>query len=145
MNTRRVERAIRYLAGLAAVVLGLGLPGCGGDSGPPRYGLSGSVTYGNQPVPAGYIVFAPDKSKGNDGPGSQADIKDGRYETPPGQGTIGGPHLVTISGFDGKPIEMGGGQKNLQGSPLFTNYQTSADLPKKPGTHDFSVPAGGKK
>ena len=44
--------------------------GCNRDTGPARYDLKGSITYAGKPVPAGYILFAPDKSKGNDGPGA---------------------------------------------------------------------------
>ncbi len=131
--------AWRGVLGVVCLVLGLAQDGCRSDSGPERYELSGSVTYNGQPVPAGYILFEPDKSKGNDGPGSSADIEDGRYRTPPGQGVIGGPHIVTICGFDGKPIDLGQGQKNPQGNPLFMNYQITVDLPKHSTTHDFHV------
>ena len=113
--------------------------GCGSDDGPPRYDLSGTVTHNGQPVPAGYILFAPDTSEGNTGSGAQADIKDGRYQTPPGQGTVGGPHVVTISGFDGQAFQDGPVQ-NPSGKPLFANYETRADLPKESATHGFSVP-----
>ena len=122
----------------------LGAAGCGSDGGPTRYDLSGKVTYNGQPVPAGYILFAPDTSQGNKGPGAQADIQDGRYQTPAGQGAIGGPHVVTISGFDGVAFEDGP-VKNPMGKRLFASYQTKTDLPKEAGTQDFTVPLGGKK
>ena len=130
-----------WLLALASAAL-LGLAGCGSGGGPARYDLSGKVTYAGKPLPAGYIVFSPDTSQGNKGPGAQADVKDGRYATRPGQGTIGGPHVVTISGFDG--VAFGEGPaKNPMGKPLFATYQTKADLPKQAGTRDFSVPAQG--
>jgi hypothetical protein len=122
----------------------LGAAGCGSDGGPTRYDLSGKVTYGSQPVPAGYIVFAPDTSQGNTGPGAQADIKDGRYQTPPGQGTVGGPHRLTISGFDGRAFQDGP-VENPMGKPLFATYQLTADLPKESTSRDLQVPVGGKK
>ena len=122
----------------------LSLAGCGSAGGPARFDLSGTVTYAGKPLPAGYLVFSPDTSQGNKGPGAQADIKDGRYQTPAGQGTIGGPHVVTISGFDG--VAFGDGPaKNPMGKPLFTSCQVKADLPKEAGTQDFTVPPGGKK
>ena len=128
---------------LIGIALALLVPaGCGSDGGPPRYDLSGEVTYDGLPLPAGYIVFAPDQAQGNSGPGAQADIKDGRYQTPAGQGTIGGPHQVTISGFDGQAFQDGP-VTNPMGKPLFSSYQVKADLPKEQGTRDFAVPAWG--
>jgi len=137
---RALRRCLLLLtAGVAAL---LGPAGCGGDAGPARYDLSGTVTYDDRPVPAGYILFAPDKSQGNQGPGAQADIRDGHYQTPAGQGAVGGPHVVTISGFDG--VAFGEGPAtNPMGKPLFATYQTKADLPKEAGTRDFSVPVQG--
>jgi hypothetical protein len=116
--------------------------GCGGPDGPPRYDLSGTVKFNGRPVPAGYIVFEPDTSQGNAGPGTQADIRDGHYETPPEQGTIGGPHVITISGFDGVAFEDGP-MRNPLGRPLFASFQTTEDLPKEAATKDFTVPPGG--
>ena len=77
-----------------AVVFALGLGlisslGCGA-SDPRRYSVSGNVKFGGKPVPAGAIRSAPDAAKDNTGPGTQASIKEGYYETPRGQGTVGG-------------------------------------------------------
>ena len=118
-----------------------GAVGCHRNSGPARYDLSGSVTYAGKPVPAGQILFVPDASKGNDGPGTAADIRNGRYQTEPGQGTIGGAHVVSIFGLDGKPIPYGG-VMNPTGSPLFPEYKTQVDLPRQASTQDFTVPTG---
>jgi hypothetical protein len=126
------------LAGTALV----SLAGCGSGCGPARYDLSGTVRYAGAPLPAGYILFSPDTSQGNQGPGAQADIRGGRYETPPGQGTIGGPHVVSISGFDGVAFDDGP-VKNPMGKPLFTGYQTKVDLPKEAASHDFEIPGHG--
>jgi hypothetical protein len=136
----------RWLAcrgAVLALVLAAGV-GCGRSQSPPRYDMSGSVSYGGQPVPAGYLTFEPDASKGREGPGAQADIRDGRYQTPRGQGPVGGPHVVTIYGFDGQAFEMGGGRQNPQGMPLFPAYRVEADLPLQAATRDFSVPAASK-
>jgi hypothetical protein len=132
----------RFLGRLCLLAaLSLGLAGCG-SSGPSRYELSGAVTYGGNPVPAGYLVFAPDTN--NSGPGSQATIQDGRYRTMAGQGTIGGPHLVTISGFDGQAFDDGP-VKNPMGKPLFKTFQVKVDLPKNAATQDFDVPRQGTR
>lgn len=113
------------------------LAGCG-DRGPPRYDLAGSVTWKSQPVPRGYIVFTPDSAAGNAGPGTQADIVDGKYKTPPGEGTIGGPHNVSISGTDGKAYQDGP-ITNPNGRMLFSDLKQTVDLPKSAGQHDFTL------
>jgi hypothetical protein len=114
-----------------------GLAGCG-EQGPPRYDLSGAVTWEGQPVPRGYIVFTPDNAAGNVGPGTQADIVDGRYQTAKGEGTIGGPHTVTISGSDGQPYQDGP-VTNPNGRTLFSDLKQTVDLPKSAGERDFSL------
>ena len=128
----------------ACLLLLPGLTGCG-DSEVPRYELSGTVTYDGQPVPAGYMIFASDADAGNQGPGSQVDIRDGKYHTLPGHGTIGGPHVVTIFAFDGQPYQLnddsgGPPMLNPMGNPLFESVSLNVDLPKKPAVHDFNVP-----
>lgn len=129
-----------FPVGLAAVLAAAMLPlgGCGGQSGPARYDLSGTVTYDGQPVPAGEVVLEPDGSKGNTGPGSLATIRDGKYQTEPAMGVVGGAYIARITGFDGVPV----GDLS-QGTPLFSNYTTTIDLPHEAATHDFQVPADG--
>jgi hypothetical protein len=111
------------------------LAGC--SSSERIYDLSGAVTYQDKPVPAGHIRIEPDTSAGNSGPSGFAKIKDGRYDTRvlDGRGTIGGPHLVFILGLDGVPRG-----ELLNGLPVFPDYSTTVDLPKKSGTYDFAVP-----
>jgi hypothetical protein len=112
------------------------------QQGVDRYDLAGKVTFRGQPVPKGYLIFAPDREKGNSGPGAKAGIADGNYETMAGMGTVGGPHVVTIFGADGIPYKMEDGNTNPMGKPLFPSYETEVDLPKQSGTYDFEVPAG---
>ena len=89
------------LAVLAVALVGLA--GCGPE-GPPRFHLTGHVTMGGQPVPAGMIFFDPDYAQGNDGQQGFAFIKDGQFDTRlKGQPTVGGKHIVRIHAFDGKP------------------------------------------
>lgn len=122
---------VRTMLALFAVVL---LAGCS-DSGPVTYRVSGAVTYNGQPVPAGEVVFQPDASLGNKGAGSVVLIKNGRYETDPGKGVVGGPYIVRIAGFDGVPV----GDSSV-GTGLFPPYQTNVEFPKEPTTKDFDVP-----
>jgi len=117
---------------LPALVCCLAL-GCGG--GAKLYRVTGNVKFDGNPVPAGKIYFTPDTSKNNSGAPGWADIKDGKYDTaaPGGQGVVGGPMIVKIEGSNGT-------------TPLFANYQTSAELPRGAATQDFDVPASeGKK
>lgn len=139
-----VQRAAAMWIGVVLVVSGsiALLTGCsGGASGPQRYEVSGSAQFDGKPIPAGQIVFEPDSTKGNSGPQGFAEIHDGKYDTrKEGRGTIGGPHRVRINGYDGiSQDEM------HPAKTLFPEYQTTVDLPKENGTHDFNVPAGAKK
>ncbi len=116
------------------------LSGCNRTAGPVRYDLSGKVSCAGKPVPAGYILFVPDGSRGNDGPGATADIKDGVYKTRPHEGVIGGPHVAKVSGFDGKPVQQGP-MINPMGTKLFLNAPVSIDLPKEASSCDIDVPS----
>jgi hypothetical protein len=114
------------------------LAGC--ESKADRFDLSGNVTYGGKPVPAGYMVIKPDVAAGNKGPGAAATITEGRYATREGRGTIGGPHIVTIVGFDGKEYTMEGGIANPMGKQIF-KVDVKADLPRENATHDLNAVA----
>jgi hypothetical protein len=121
-----------------ALTLPLLLSGCdnGGDAN--RYHVSGTVTFNGNPVPQGSIQFLPDSVKGNEGPATNANIVDGRYDTTvSGRGTVGGAHIVVINGFDGQSRP----EDELPfGKPLFTEYRTSVDLPQSTGeTVNFEV------
>jgi hypothetical protein len=107
------------------------------EEGPPRFHLSGTVTYDGKPVPKGFINFNP--AEGNSGPASGAPIVDGKYETPKGKGIIGGPHIVIITGSDGIPYEESG-ETVEGGKQLFPRYQTTVDFPKEDGEKNFEVP-----
>lgn len=117
------------------LMLAVAAAGCGG--GQREYELSGLVTYQGKPVPAGHIVFEPDRSKGNKGATGFAKIKAGKFDTrqEDGKGTIGGPHLVRILGLDG--VARG---ELINGSPIFPEFTTAADLPKENASKDFEVP-----
>lgn len=130
----------------ALTVMVLGMMGCGtGEEGPARYPVSGSVTYDGQPVPRGTVAFEPDSSKGNNGPAVVAPIQDGRYETASGAGTVGGPHLVRIEGFDGQPTTLPDGMAMPDGKKLFPDFSTTAELPNEAATQDFDVPVSTPK
>ena len=126
----------------SALLLSIAVAACVGcsSSDVTRYDVSGTVTFGGQPVPSGSITFQP--VVGNEGPGGFANIKDGKFDTATdGKGPTGGPHHVTISGFDGNADP---GNELPLGKPLFDAYRTQVDLPKEPSTQTFDVPATAK-
>jgi hypothetical protein len=131
--------SVRHLtrAGLVALVAAAGCS----DGGPRRYSVSGAVTLDGRPVPAGEIVFEPDPARGNNGPGSVVRIRDGRYQTEPGLGVVGGAYIVRITAMSGTPFG-----DSLDGKPLLPGPRVEAvEFPAGESTRDFDVPAGGKK
>ena len=55
----------------------LSASGCGGDRGPPRVVVAGTVTFQGEPLARGEIRFVP--TKGSTGPVSVANVVDGKY------------------------------------------------------------------
>jgi hypothetical protein len=133
---------LRLLVAVSTAVVFLA--GCGGsDEGPARADVSGTVTFKGQPLPIGKIIFEPDTSKGNSGPQAFADIKDGKYSTAEGgKGTVGGPHVIRINGWDGKPSN----DVETLGKLLFVDFTVNEDLPKDAATtKDIDVPESAAK
>ncbi|QDU63798.1 hypothetical protein Pan216_46790 [Planctomycetes bacterium Pan216] len=125
---------------LALCFLGLTLlTGCGGKSaGPPRYDVSGAVTFDGKPVPAGVLMFRPDASKGNSGPATTIRIVDGAFDTQvAGMGVVPGEHKVTITGYDGMTDTA---NELPDGRPLFRRYEEQATIGEEATTIDFDVP-----
>jgi hypothetical protein len=83
----------RLIASASLLVLAL-LVATGCDSGPKRYGVSGAVTYKDQPIESGIISFVP---KGEPAPAAGATISDGKYEVPNSSGLLPGEYDVIIS------------------------------------------------
>lgn len=130
----------QFVGAALAVLCAAPLLGCGAG-GPKRYTVSGAVALGGKPVPAGEIAFEPDASKGNSGPGSVVRIRDGRYQTEPGLGLIGGAYVVRIIPLNGTPAG-----DSLDGKPLLPGpHVESVEFPAADGTRDFDIPAPGKK
>ncbi|QDU78124.1 hypothetical protein Pan97_52050 [Bremerella volcania] len=131
-----------YLLGLVSLVL-LGTSiGCRAKSDLETYPISGTVTYQGKPVPIGSITLIPDSNQGNRGAAVSLEIIDGKFDSASAsRGHIGGPHVATIIGLDGK------GDDDLfpKGYMLFQDYQMTLDLPKEPSTKDIVVPTDQKK
>lgn len=126
-------------ATLLSILAVTSLGGCGGDSGPRRYQVSGTVTYDGKPVVKGFIYFSPDVENGNDGPGGGAMINQGLYRTELSKGIVGGSHHVRIVGYDGVPATVEG-EELPDGKPLFTPFETIIDFPRSDTTEDFAIP-----
>jgi hypothetical protein len=136
-------KALLVTTALAALPL-LSIAGCGsGQKGPKIYKVSGSVEYGGQPVPKGFVTFIPNTKKGNSGPGGGAEIKDGKFETADGKGVVGGAYIVQIRGSDGIPTKEEG-EDVPDGKELFAPYQVEVDFPTEDIEKDFTVPQKGK-
>ena len=88
---------MRISVAISAVFLG----GCGGDRGPERVVVSGTVTYNGKPVPSGDIRFVPiDKSAV---PMAGAEIKDGKYSADGHGGVPVGTHRIEIDAYREDP------------------------------------------
>jgi hypothetical protein len=72
--------------------------GCGGEKGPPRVAVSGSVSLDGQPLSSGVIRFLP--TGDTRGPAAAAVIKEGVYELSQSEGPIVGTHRVEIEAAD---------------------------------------------
>lgn len=113
--------------------------GCSGEgSGVDRYEIQGNVTFNNEPVPAGQIIFEPDTKNGGQGPAAIAEIKNGQYQIPENKGIVGGPHVVRIIGYKG--IAMGDSEVDGGGEMLFPEYSKPVKLEKKNSILDVLVP-----
>jgi hypothetical protein len=135
--TRSTWRA--GLSAMSCALLAMVASGCGSDAG--GYSISGKATFQGQPIPKGYLIFAPDASKGNKGPGGRATISNGTYQSDSGKGVVGGPYVITVYGYDGVPAKSEDGEALPDGQPLFSPYRMTAELPKEDTTKDIDVPA----
>ncbi len=141
-----LTNAIRFFtfkqqSSLLLLLLLFALSGCGAKvKGPERFQVTGTVTFDGKPVPAGEIIFAPDTAAGNNGPGSLAEIEDGKYTTTFGKGVVGGAYILRVSGSDGVSTD-----DLPSGKSLFSGYEVKHDFPKKDSTFDIEAPAKSKK
>ncbi|MBA4188710.1 MAG: hypothetical protein C0467_11985 [Planctomycetaceae bacterium] len=86
--------------------------------------VSGSVTHGGEPLPAGVVWFDPDPNHPGKPPQGYAYVKGGKFDTTDqGRGVRPGAYLVRVEGFDGKP-----GNELPLGKPLFTDHQEKQDF-----------------
>lgn len=99
MKHSNKKRAIRYRMVMAVVSLCCAALGCGGrlTDEPERVPVSGTVSYGGQPIDEGEIRFVP--TKGTEAPVSSAPIKVGAYTANVKGGVPIGTHRVEIRAY----------------------------------------------
>lgn len=111
--------------------------GCFSGSDSATFPISGTVRFGEQPVPTGSITLIPDTRQGNSGAAVSMDIVDGKFDSANAdRGHVGGPHTIRIVGLDGK----GDGDLFPHGQMMFPDYEISLDLPKETTTQEIVVP-----
>jgi hypothetical protein len=109
--------------------------GCG-PSAPPRYHLSGTITFNGQPIPKGAILFDPDLATGHDGPQGFANIENGQFDTKKGGvGHCGGKVMLRIHGGDGTAVP-----ELPFGNALFSETMVPLELPLNDDVRDFKLP-----
>jgi hypothetical protein len=125
------------LVGVSAVLAVALLIAAGCNTQEKVVAFKGKVTFKGQPVPAGWISFMPDSSKGGQGAVKVAQIKDGMYDTALAAdgGILPGPTVIRIAGFDGKVIP-----RFAQGKQIFNIYELRDTLVDGMTTKDFTVP-----
>lgn len=132
----QLMHALMWL-GAAFVVLAVG---CESGSETPSYQVSGTVTFNGEPVPKGTIDFEPDGTKGGKGMAGFATITDGKFDTATegGRGVYGGPYIIRILAFDGKPAE-----EAPYGTALFSpEHIENKELPKENTTIEIAITKG---
>jgi len=93
-----------YMQFVVTVVLIAVASGCGGEAGPKRYAVQGTVRLDGKPLRAGTIRFIPRAP--TKGPATVAPIADGAYSIPSHGGAVAGSHRVEIESRVDLPFEI---------------------------------------
>jgi hypothetical protein len=111
--------------------LALLLIGCAEKDTQERFRVSGKVTYDNQPVNFGEVLFTPDATQGNSGAQGIATITNGRYDTVGSRapGVAAGPVVVRVTALS-----------DANGK-LLTEYEFKMDIQKTDNTKDIEIPS----
>lgn len=111
--------------------------GCGGNDGPQRIAVSGTVTLDGTPMSFGLIRFIPRDEKA--GPGAMAQIVGGEYKFDTENGPVVGTHRIEIEATDFQSFEIDDetafalqmqttGMSPLANNPVPAIYNTSSAL-----------------
>ncbi len=76
------------------LVLLMTVVGCGGNDGPRRVAVAGTVTRDGAAIETGSVAILP--SEGNSGPGANGAIEGGEFEFDSSNGPTPGPHVAVI-------------------------------------------------
>ena len=112
IRSRFASPQVRWLA-IASLAAAL-LSGCGSGSDLDKVIVEGTVTYQNQPIPNGEILFIP--IEGTEGPVSGGPIKDGAYIAKGRGGIPVGKHRVEIRAYR-PPSRAATGELAVEGGP----------------------------
>ncbi len=136
-DARRVRH--QHIPPWPAMILGLGMlmVGCGGGNpGPKREAISGSVTREGIAMDNGTILMEPTAG----GPGASTEIKGGKYQFTSTNGPVAGGQKVTIVYFEprgeGPP---GTPKKDL---PIVKDTRFKKEMPPNGWKQDAEVKAG---
>ncbi len=135
-----IESKPTYSATVCLLLVACG--GCGGD-GLQRYPVHGTVTYKDQPVEAGMIIFEPTESAGSVAPSAYLPINGGRYDALR-EGPTKGKYRVTVGGYD-RANEKKDADGALYTPSLFPDYKFETDIPPENNELDITVPVTKKK
>ncbi|MEZ6064241.1 MAG: hypothetical protein R3B90_00700 [Planctomycetaceae bacterium] len=130
MRIARVHQLIVALSAFALI-------GCsGGDSGPPLFNLSGTVTFDGQPLQNGAVFFEP--TEGNTGPTGMATVTDGKFDTSleGNKGHIGGKMMVKVKAYPAPTAS----EEEVAGPVPFNEWAEAMELPAEDSTRDIAVP-----
>lgn len=139
----RTSSSRHPVAAIVPLLVAVALAGCGHRD---RFDVTGQVTFGGQPVPAGTVTFIPVGHEPVGRVAGFAQIRAGRFATREGRSPGSGPHRVMFNGCDGVPYESRLGDvvdQHPMGKDLFTSHMVEVDLPAKSGfVLDIAVPKG---
>ncbi|MHC4875772.1 MAG: hypothetical protein ACYTGL_04690 [Planctomycetota bacterium] len=79
---------------VTTLLIVLTMAGCGGNDGPRRVAVTGTVTQGGEPVAVGSVAILPDD--GHSGPAATGAVEDGDFAFNSSTGPLPGPHVVVI-------------------------------------------------
>ena len=111
--------------GLLVLVLGIGLSGCGGKSGPTLVQLSGTILFEGRPIPPGTLTFVPKEGQGPTATGTITDAGHFTVSTHhPGDGITPGSYRIRIESWETPPT-MGGPPPKSAVPEKYTNMNTT--------------------
>ena len=134
----------RVFAPTGLALLAILLGGCGGDRGPQRVVVSGTVNYNGKPIPVGAIHFIP--TANNPAPTSGAQIIDGKYEANSHGGVPVGTHRIQIEAYTSQSGAKTAGSAGPPGAdglikqylPGKYNDNTTLEITIPPGSREIT-------